>query len=124
MSVSMKPLAVLDAKGKQISVNIELADNFLSRALGLMFRTRLENNQGMLFVFNKQGHYPLWMLFTFIPLEALFISADGTIVEIIQLSPHDLTSKVSSDKAQYILELPAGFSSKNAIKKGCKVCFG
>lgn len=116
-------LTIFNSQSKKIPLNVELANNFLSRALGLMFRTKLEDNKGMLFVFDKEDYYSLWMLFTFIPLEAIFISADKKIIDIVQLQSHDLTAKASSVPAKYILEVPAGFSSKNDVKKGNTVYF-
>ena len=117
----MKTISITNANNKKIFPDAEIADNFLSRALGLMFRFSLEDNKGMLFVFDKEDYYSLWMLFTFIPLEAIFISEDKKIVDIMQLRPHGLTAKTSPVPAKYILEVPAGFSSKNSIKNGDKV---
>lgn len=114
-------ISILNSKGKKIRIDVELADNFLTRVLGLMFRTSLAKNSGMLFKFDNEGYYSLWMLFTSIPLEALFISKFGKIIDIIHLTPHDLTAKASSTKTKLILEVKKGFSRANSIKIGNKV---
>ncbi len=78
----------------------------------------------MLFEFEAEGYHQLWMLFTFIPLEALFISKQGKIVDIVHMTPHDLMSKTSSKKAKYVLEVNEGFSRENSVKIGNKVYIG
>jgi len=119
-----RSIYILNSKGKRISVDVELANNILTRMLGLMFRTSIAKNSGMFFEFDDEGHYSLWMLFTFIPLEALFISRQGKVVDIVHLAPHDLTTKTSSRQAKYILEVNEGFSRMNLVKIGSKVYLG
>ncbi len=116
-----KRISILNSINKKIILDIEVADNFFTRSFGLMFRPSLGSNNGVLFTFSKEDYYLLWMLFTFIPLEALFISKHGKIVDIINLTPNDLTIKTSSKPAKYVLEVNRGFSRKNSIKIGSKV---
>jgi uncharacterized membrane protein (UPF0127 family) len=107
-----------------VPVDVEIADNLLTRALGLMFRTSIAKNSGMLFVFDNEDYRSLWMLFTFIPLEALIIAEKYKkckkfmIAEIMRLKPHDIKPKRTSVKTKYILEVPQGFSNRNNIKIG------
>ena len=101
-------------------MDVELADNAATRAKGLMGRKSLGEKEGMLFVFDKADYRDFWMLNTTITLEAIFISEDGTIVDIIEMEPCGInplncTQYSSKEKAKYVLEVNQGFSNKNKI---------
>ena len=104
-------------------VDVEVADNPLRKFLGLMFRKELKENQGMLFIFNKEDYHSFWMLFTSMPLEAIFISKNYEVVDVISMEPYSSKSYRPSEKAKYVLEVNKGFSKKNNIKIGSKVKF-
>ena len=63
-------------------VRVEVADTEATRQRGLMFRDTLAPNEGMLFVFDASGFYPFWMKNTLIPLDILWLEADGRVVSI------------------------------------------
>ncbi|MDQ2766457.1 MAG: DUF192 domain-containing protein, partial [Gemmatimonadota bacterium] len=63
-------------------VRIELAADDDTREKGLMFRDRLPDGTGMLFVFPQPGDFPFWMKNTLIPLDMIWIDADHRIVHI------------------------------------------
>ncbi len=98
------------------TLDVEVADNFLSRAVGLMGRKSLGKDNGMLFVFDRPGFHSLWMFNTSIPLEAICFSEEGIVVDIIQLKPYDLGTKCPKSKTKYILEVNQGFSKRRNIR--------
>lgn len=100
------------------TINVEIADTFLKRARGLMFRKVLPENYGMLFIFNYSARTSFWMKNTLIPLDLIFID-NGRVVEIKEsLSPCKGECKIYTSKrpAKYVVEVPAGFVKKNDIK--------
>lgn len=107
--------------GKSVFVEAELANNMTKRMKGLMFRDSLGDNEGMLFVFPDEQYRTFWMMNTTIPLDAIFFSADGKVVDIIPMDPCSsiLCPKYrSKEKAKYVLEVNQGFAEKNGIEEG------
>ena len=104
---------------KSVIVNAEIADTFFSKMKGLMGRNSLGTNDGMLFVFDKPDYYSFWMMNTTIPLDAIFISENGSVVDIITMPPCKSVISCPSykpkEKALYVLEVNAGFSEQNGI---------
>ncbi len=115
-------IEMTNSSGKPVFVDAELADNAAKQARGLMFRGSLGENEGMLFIFNGEAYRTFWMMNTTIPLDAIFFSADGRVVDIIQMepckSPISCKTYPSSAKAKYVLEVNQGFAEKNGIEKG------
>ncbi len=106
---------------EEIKLFVEVADNIEEQATGLMYRTELASDQGMLFVFEEEKQRIFWMKNTKIPLDILFIDADGVIVDIkenFQPCVVDDCEKYYSKSAQYALEVNAGFVRKNGIVIG------
>ena len=89
--------------------------------MGLMFRKRLAENQGMLFVFEEDSRLSFWMKDTELPLSIAFIASDGTIREIRDMKPLSLNSVQSSRNARYALEVNQGWFSNRGIAAGDKV---
>jgi uncharacterized membrane protein (UPF0127 family) len=106
---------------KNQALKVEFADSPDERALGLMHRKTLCEDCGMLFQFDSERIASIWMKNTFIPLDLAYITVDGTIVDIKQLEPHDLTSIQSSKKVLYALEMNQGWFAKNDIAEGDKI---
>jgi uncharacterized membrane protein (UPF0127 family) len=95
--------------GKTNTVIVEIADSDASRAKGLMMRTFLPQGQGMLFIWPEEAPRTMWMKDTFIPLDIIFIDAQGKIVGIVtDAVPHDLSPLGTDRPARYVLEVPAG----------------
>jgi len=115
-------LEMLDAAGKPVFVDAELADTAAKRMKGLMFRERLAESEGMLFVFGDEDYRKFWMMNTTIPLDAIFFASDGTVVEIIQMEPCasliSCKTYQSSARARYVLEVNRGFAKENGIEAG------
>jgi len=116
-------LTFADSTGKQITkIDIEIADDDYQRQLGLMNRQSMEENQGMLFIFNEERIQSFWMLNTLFSLDIIFINKDKKIVTIQRnTTPLSQQSYPSSAPAMYVLEVNAGFSDSHNIKEGDKV---
>jgi len=100
---------------------VEIADTFFRKALGLMFRKKLGENNGMLFVSHKEQLTPIWMFGMFIPLDIIWISSDRKVLHIERNTKpcRGLLCKPISPKkpAKYVLEINAGASNKANINK-------
>lgn len=109
---------------KNITFNVEVAKTIEERRIGLMYRKKLLNNEGMLFIFPREKIIKLWMKNTYIPLDVIFISENKVIVDIKKnmekLSETIVKSKV---KSRYALEFNAGLINKLDIEIGDKVLF-
>ncbi len=112
--------------GKEaIKVNVELARTEAEVEKGLMFRTSLPENSGMLFIFPDEAERFFWMKNTKIPLDMVFIAADGKIVSI-QENVQPCTAEPcpiypSGQAAQFVLEVNSNFAKKNNITIGSRV---
>ncbi len=99
--------------------NIELADTNEERAQGLMFRQSLADDAGMLFDFGEEREVAFWMRNTFIPLDMIFIAADGEIKSIHENArPQDPTSIPSGFPVRFVLEIPGGRSREIGLVVG------
>ena len=109
---------------KNITFNVAVAKTIEERRTGLMYRKKLLNNEGMLFIFPREKIIQLWMKNTYIPLDVIFISKNKVIVDIKKnmerLSETIVSSKV---KSRYALEFNAGLINKLDIKIGDKILF-
>lgn len=99
-------------------VQAEVADSTESRARGLMFRTEMNANQGMLFIFDRLGVQCFWMKNTFIPLTAAFLDDQGKIINMADMTPETETSHCSKQPVRYVLEMNQGWFESRGIKAG------
>ncbi len=91
---------------------------------GLMFVRELPEMTGMLFAYRQPGMRSMWMKNTYIPLDILFIRADGTVSSIAKhTEPHSLESISAVEKLNYVLELNAGVTDKLGIDTESQVYF-
>lgn len=89
----------------------EIVDTPETRRKGLMNRESLENNTGMLFVFEHEAVYPFWMKNTLIPLTMVWIAEDGKIIDqqdAVPCKQADCPNYVPAGKAKYVLEVNMG----------------
>lgn len=105
-------------------VSVELALDDAARSRGLMYRTQLGADAGMLFSWKQEEPRSFWMLNTCIPLDMLFIAADGTIVGILEQVPtlNTLPRGVPCPAA-HVLEVNAGWTRQHGIQPGQRVEF-
>lgn len=115
-------LAVELADGSRHEFTVEVADTPQARGTGLMFRKELAEDAGMLFDFHREEPVYFWMKNTYVPLDMIFIAADGRIVRIAE-NTTPLSEKVvpSREPARYVLEVIAGTSQRLGIAPGDRV---
>jgi uncharacterized membrane protein (UPF0127 family) len=106
------------AKG-DFAFNVEIADSEASRAKGLMFRTSLAPDAGMLFDYRHEQLATFWMQNTLIPLDMIFIGADGTVKTIhVNARPMDTTTIPSEVPVRFVLEIAGGRSQEIGLAVG------
>ena len=121
---SSTPQPRLQLQAGAHALQVEVASTPQQREIGLMGRTRLEADTGMLFVFEQKATHCFWMRNTLIPLSIAFLADDGTIVDIQDMQPHTLTFHCPRGPIRYALEVPlGGFRSKD-IRLGMRVSGG
>lgn len=109
----------LEVGGHQVQA--EYADTFLQRQRGLMGRTELAADSGMLFRFDEVRRHCLWMKDTPLPLSAAFLDEDGAIVDVIDLEPLSTDVRCSEKPARYALEMHQGWFGAQGIRVGDRV---
>jgi uncharacterized membrane protein (UPF0127 family) len=113
---------IIESGAKRHRFAIEVAVNDEQRALGLMHRTQLAADSGMLFDFQSDQVTAMWMRNTRIPLDMLFIAHDGRIVNIAQRTvPFSEASVFSDGPVRAVLELNGGTVSRLGIRPGDRV---
>ncbi len=118
---SLPELTIYRAAGDAVLVRfrVELAQTPDAQARGLMGRDHLPDGQGMLFLFDRDDVVHFWMKNTYLPLDMLFIAADGRIVHIHeQARPGDETPISSQKPVRAALEIAGGQVQKHGIKIG------
>lgn len=111
-------LTFADAPGAP-RVNVEHAQTNPERSHGLMYRTDLPQDEGMLFSWTNEAIRRFWMQNTCLPLDMLFINADNVIVGILEQVPVlNEASRTVPCPAQYVLEMNAGWSRRNGVVAG------
>jgi uncharacterized membrane protein (UPF0127 family) len=116
------PTVTIDASGGQrVEVEVEIADDYAERQRGLMERTELAENAGMLFVFDREQQLSFWMRNTLIPLSIAYIDAEEQIIDIQDMQPLDETSHPSAEPAMYALEVNQGFFDEHGVGVGNEV---
>jgi uncharacterized protein len=103
------------------ALRVEIAATDAQRQKGLMFRERMARNDGMLFIFDEPAYHSMWMKNTLIPLSVAFVDAQGTILNILDMEPHSLDTRMSAGPAVYAIETNKGWFAQKGIKAGDKV---
>jgi uncharacterized protein len=113
-------LTITNSIGEEVPVRVEIADTDAEWQMGLMGRTTLEGNAGMLFVFDQEQTLSFWMKDTLIPLSIAYIDAEGRIVDIQDMQPLDdiPPQYVSAEPARYALEVNQGFFEERSVTVG------
>jgi uncharacterized membrane protein (UPF0127 family) len=104
--------------------DVEVAESDAQRARGLMFRNEMAPDAGMIFLYRRDRILAMWMANTYLPLDMLFIAADGQIVHIAENTiPLSRATISSRRRARAVLELNAGTASRLDISVGDRVVF-
>jgi Uncharacterized conserved protein len=117
-------LTVETAAGGRYRFDIELAETPMQQMQGLMFREKMAPDAGMLFIYDRPQPASFWMKNTLIPLDMIFIGADGRIVNIHQNAvPQSLDAVNSAGPVKAILEINGGMSARLGIRAGDRVLY-
>ena len=119
-SLKIFPLTIIN-EGNVYNINAEVTDQLGSGSLGLMGRTYLPPNDGMLFIYNIPVKASFWNKNTPIPLDIAFINCSGTILEIFHMAANDETIIESTLDVSYALEVNEGWFAARNIIPGTKV---
>lgn len=112
---------MLELRVGDAELQAEYAVTAPERARGLMERTQLAANRGMLFRFDDFRRHCLWMKDTPLPLSAAFMDEAGRIVDLIDLEPLSKAIRCSREPARYALEVNRGWFAEQGIGAGARV---
>lgn len=118
---SKSPVVAIDTSDKgSVRVRAEIADDTNEMTRGLMGRTALAEDAGMLFVYPEEQDLSFWMKDTLIPLSIAFMDSEGRIVDIQDMKALDdeLPHYTSAEPAQYALEVNEGFFDERGVEVG------
>lgn len=105
-------------------IDIEIADTDQKTMQGLMYRSSMPQNAGMLFLMPREDIQGFWMRNTYIPLDMIFVNSNKQIVTIhANTTPMNESSYISTAPALYVVEVNAGYCNKNNIKEGDLIDF-
>ena len=114
--------AVIHTSTGDYPFNIEIADTPAEQSRGLMYRQTLAPDAGMLFDYGTERKVSFWMQNTFIPLDMVFIGADGLVKHIYaKAKPMDTTSIPSRYPVRFVLEIPGGRAAEIGLKEGDRI---
>lgn len=115
-------LTIVTEEGAEHRFEVELAVDPKQQAQGLMFRQQMAADAGMLFIYKPSREAVMWMQNTFLPLDMLFIKADGEIVKIVERTVPQSRKRIpSGEPITGVLELNGGTVSRLGIKVGDRV---
>ncbi|HET7122974.1 MAG TPA: DUF192 domain-containing protein [Bradyrhizobium sp.] len=120
-AASVQPLEIVTKNGVQV-FSVEMATTEQEKETGLMYRKELPDGKGMLFDFSPEQQVSMWMKNTYIPLDMIFIRADGRILRIAE-NTEPLSTRIipSGGPAKGVLEVIAGTAKKYGIAPGDRV---
>jgi hypothetical protein len=120
-------LATTVVAAPKANLTLEVARTDEQRERGLMYRQTLPPHTGMIFLFDRDEQISFWMKNTLIPLDMVFVAADGTVRRVFANVPV-LSAKLPDDqipeetsRARYVIELPAGEAARDGIAPGVKL---
>ena len=114
-------LPTIELKAGIYRIQAELADTPKAREVGLMNRTSMPTNSGMLFVFEQKAGHCFWMNNTKIPLSIAFIADDGKIVNIEEMQAETTNNHCPKAAVRYALEMNKQWFSERVIVPGALV---
>jgi len=115
-----KPLCTLSnlSRKKSAQLSLGIADDHLSRIRGLMFRKKIIP---ILFIFDKEGIYPIHSNFVCAPFDAVYLSEEKKIVEIFRKIAPNTQLVTPKKKARYLVELPVALTDGLCVRVGDRI---
>jgi uncharacterized protein len=114
------PLTITSASGVH-RFTVEIARTLEQQQHGMMFRTSLGPDRGMLFPYSEPSNLSFWMKNTLIPLDMIFIRADGTIARITTAVPESEAPVPAGEPVTAVLEIAGGRAAELGIRPGDRV---
>jgi uncharacterized membrane protein (UPF0127 family) len=112
------PLVTYPLRIKKHEIRAEVAGTEQDRLRGLMFRDKLAENSGMIFLYPRPEASAMWMKNTRVALSVAFIDSNGRILNIAEMEPYSEEAHASSGAASYALEMNRGWFRKQGIRPG------
>ena len=115
--------------GNRTAVTLEVANSADERRTGLMYRRSLPRDHGMVFVYGGADERTFWMKNTFVPLDIVFVAANGTVVSVAHADPQpnasdsELRRYESGAPAKYVVEMRQGFANRTGVEPGTRLVF-
>ena len=119
-----KSIQITNSTGKSFNLSVEIASTPSQQETGLMNRTSLDKNRGMLFIFDAPQEISFWMKDTLIPLDIIYLDSNGVILNVIEADPCKISNCPtfpSNGTIKYAIEVNKHWSTENNIKAGDKV---
>jgi len=121
LAASAADRVTIDANGHRILA--EVADTPDARDRGLMFRTAMPADHGMLFVYPNDARHCMWMRNTYVPLSVAFLDEHGRVINTDEMVPRTDTSHCAAGPARFVLEMPAGWFLQHGVGGGTRLDF-
>jgi uncharacterized protein len=120
-----RPAVILQPRtGRPVAVYVEVSDTPDTQTRGLMYRTSLAPDDGMIFLFDREQNHSFWMKNTSLPLDMIFISRDRRIVGIHpNAEPFSLKPIDVGAPSRAVLEVNAGFAAAHGLAAGDPVTY-
>ncbi len=113
-------LITLDYKNTYLVLEAAVTDK--AHEKGLMYKTELENNKGMIFIYEKPKELTFWMLNTYIPLDIIYLNNELEVVQFYENTKVDQTAELypSNVPAKYVIEVNSGWAANQGLAIGDK----
>jgi uncharacterized membrane protein (UPF0127 family) len=106
---------------KLAELDVEFAVSQEEQQRGLMYRKELDQDSGMIFVYNRPRILSFWMKNTYLPLDIAFVDKNNVVIDIFPMVPLSLESIRSTSEALYAIEVNAGYYAKRGITPGSRI---
>ena len=120
-SLPAATITLISVSGRRTELTVELAQTAAEQSRGLMFRERLAEERGMLFVFARETKAGFWMKNTKVPLSIAFIDGDGTILETQEMEALSKELHRPAQPYSYALEVNQGWFERHGLGAGDRV---
>lgn len=117
--LALRPKKEIKVGGVPLTVYVVNTDE--SRQLGLMFVKSLPEDEGMLFVYPRAGRRSFWMHNTWLPLSLAYLTEDGTVDQVVDMSPLEDKTYPSRAIVRHVLEVNRGWFERHGVQEGARV---